>query len=122
MSKMLDTENCSEIIGEYFRKIVIRPIRELKWLIQKLLRGFSDKELWDLDHYLAIIILKRLRAFKAYKRSGLTLSEEDLDKIIEAFDLIVKDDWKDIEDLNNREDKIQIGLRLFSDNFRSFWD
>lgn len=45
-------------------------LRELKFCYQKLTRGFSDAELWDLHHFMAEWILPRLIAFRDLDRMG----------------------------------------------------
>lgn len=44
--------------------------RGLKFLYQKMAKGFSDEELWDLHHFIAEWILPRLTAFRNLDRMG----------------------------------------------------
>lgn len=71
---------------------------KIKWFFQRLFRGYSDCDLWNLDYHLAKIILKRLKAFKKMERKGIpsTLNSFDewnkiLDKMIFSFEFIRSD-------------------------------
>lgn len=120
---------------------------KIKWFFQKLFRGFSDDELWNLDNTIAKWILPRLKRFK--KDSIAFPAElgipdkwdEILDKMIWSFDYIVNQDkyedeimekYKDneldeeghyrwIKDANELSKKCQEGLDLFGTYFRSLW-
>lgn len=136
----LDDESVWEVIGDFFKDYLIYPLRRTKWAIQKLFRGYSRRDLWSLDYHLAELILPRLIAFKKSKRNGVPGClckvdgtdqdfeaegkqwEEILDKMILAFEFIVKDDWKSIEELVERDKKIEEGIQLFGKYFRALWD
>jgi len=113
-------------------------MNKLKHKFQKLTKGYSDEELWSLDYTLANIIYKYLDAFIKMHRHGYPVnlkegetyndfdeeskSKEWEDKLIrmrDAFYLIKED--KHYENDENVE-LINEGLRLFSENFLSFWD
>ena len=70
--------------------------RELKYIWQKLTRGWSDKETWSLDVEFCKWILPRLKRFKKLSISyPSTLRNEKnwdkrLDEMIEGFSLYVK--------------------------------
>lgn len=76
--------------------------REIKWFFEKIFKGYNRVELWDLEYYLAKMILKRLKAFRAMDRMGVPGNfvkedgepdsdawDETLDKMIFAFQHIV---------------------------------
>ena len=110
-------------------------LRRFKFLRQRLARGFSDRELWNLDHTMAKFILPRLKAFKDYHRSyppDLTPKkwDERLDEMIWAFEFTVNEwEWeseliektkiKKLESYYKRREK---GLKLFAEYFNNLWD
>jgi len=49
--------------------IDIRP----KHFFQKLFRGFSDKELWDIGEALYLWLYPRLKAYRQMKRNGIPM-------------------------------------------------
>ena len=67
--------------------------KKIKWFFQKILRGYSTLELWNLDYTFSKFILKRLKAFQKMKRYGhpsdLKSMEEwnsIIDKMIFSFE------------------------------------
>ena len=52
----------------------LRPLRHVKWGIQRARRGYSERDVWNLDHYLATVIAGGCRALAAdthgYPNSG----------------------------------------------------
>jgi len=109
-------------------------IRKLKFLKQRLTRGFSDEELWNLDCTLAEYILPRLKAFKEYHGSyppDLTSKKwnKKLDEMIWAFDAILHEeetmpaiDGGEKVKLIAYYKRRQKGLNLFSKYFMDLWD
>ena len=123
--------------------------RRSRFLWQRITRGFDDSETWSLDDTIAKFILPRLKRFRELELKGvpgniskLTWEEEQklsekeaeahweqmekdwneiLDKMILAFETIVKDDWKDINDMKNQEKNINEGLSLFAQYLRGLW-
>ena len=64
--------------------------REVKWFIQKGIRGWADKDTWDFDNYISTVIQNALLHFKKNKNGyphNLTEEEwnEILNKIIYSF-------------------------------------
>ena len=107
-----------------------RPIREIKYAYQRMIRGFDDSELWSLDTALARHILPRLRAFKAGTcghPSDLTEQEWDeiLDKMINAFDFIANQMWdypnESVEEHFERERQAYEDVKLFGKWFGALW-
>lgn len=119
--------------------------RRIKWGFQRVTRGFSDRQLWNIDYELAKWILPRLKAWRAKGPTGfpIDLSEkypddgtgyqawlDVLDKMIFAFNEIVQSDcspghrwedgsWKYEEE---RWKKIEEGLNLFREYYWNLWD
>lgn len=115
--------------GYWLRRIV----RPFKFTYQKLVRGFSDNELWNLDNTIAKFILPRLIRFKKEMRSGLPQNQEDtsrsltqaewddiLDNMIFAFNYAQNIYTKSC----NKEDykRYELGMRQFATYFLDLWD
>ena len=95
---------------------------------QRLERGFDDTETWNLDYTIASFILPRLKRFKQVANcypGNMTLEEwEDiLDKMIDAFEIKVKENgesWTSKEEKTKCQ-KIQEGLDLFAKYYFHLW-
>lgn len=93
--------------------------------------GFVPAEFFSLDYSLALYIYSHLRYFKDNCLVGypgcMTFEEwsDTLDKMIKAFELIIKDDdqyplW-DKQSSKRRARQINHGLKLFAKYFRHLW-
>lgn len=93
----------------------------------------DDIDCWSLDLAMAPMILAGLKAFRESDRHGIptafeTMEEWDavLDKMIFAFEEIISDSLPDPSTprmmLEEREDRIDEGLRLFGKYYRALWD
>jgi hypothetical protein len=135
------------IIGFFYRfySNVFSPItwwRRLRRLYQHITWGFNPKDIWDLDHTLAIWVLPRLKKLKEVKHGCPPIpgfpdecDEETfqkqcdtwdsyLDKMIKAFTYI-KYEYKrehSLEDSKKIEEEIQEGLMLFARHYRHLAD
>lgn len=131
------------IFARFFREVWFN----IKSFFQKIFRGYSNDELWNLDNTIAKWILPRLKAFKkdsiAFPADLDSPDEWDeiLDKMIWSFDYITNQDeyedeiiekYKDnefdedghyrwIKDAKELSEKCQEGLDLFAKYFRSLW-
>ncbi len=113
-----------ERVGNWFHY----RVQSVKFLYQRLTRGFDDSATWSLDIHLAGLILPRLKRFKelnthAYP-NGLTpeLWAEILDKMIFAFEFTVSDDKMFGKFDESEYEKCKEGLRLFGEYFHALWD
>ena len=108
-------------------------INKVKWKLQRVFRGYSDCDLWNLDIFLAEQILTPLKAWRKLPLHGYDSScksREDwmnhIDKMILSFELVSTD--LDVshefttEDYKIRQRKIEEGLKLFAKHFQSLWD
>jgi hypothetical protein len=90
-------------------------MNKIKWFFQKLIRGYSDCDLWNLHDIIIKFILPRLKAFRNMKRYGYPSDLKNgkewniiLDKIIWSLenydDLSVFDKYskKEIEELKKK--------------------
>ncbi len=106
---------------------------KLKWYIkqkwQKLTRGYSDEELWNLDSTICEWLLPRLKAFKektiGYPHDFNSFDEwkETIQKMINAFELHNSDlpNNFSIENFKKEEKLIQEGFELFGKYLNSLW-
>ena len=94
-----------------------------KW--QKLTRGYSDEELWNLDNTICKWLLPRLKAFKektiGYPPTLNSPKEWDdiLEKIILALELYNSDLLNNSE--RAKSEQIKEGFELLSKYFRNLW-
>lgn len=102
--------------------------QKLKFLYQRLTRGWDDSDTWSLDTTIAEFTLPRLKRFKELNIGHppeLTSEEWDaiLDKTIKAMELIATEwDYKPCTlSVSEEEVIIQEGLDLFGKYFRHLW-
>lgn len=103
--------------------------RQSRWAQERQEQGFDSTELWDLQITLAQFILPRLKAFKDNTGGHpLDITQEEwvssIDRMIWSFEQIVNDDnFKEtLEERLAYNERIQKGLHLFAENFRSLWN
>jgi len=103
--------------------------RAIKHLWQKIYRGWSDEDTWDLQYTIAKFALPRLKRHKQLINgypAGLTEQEwyEILDKIIWSFEFLLSDEnieiypTRSIKELFEKEDE---GFRLFGEYYCDLW-
>jgi len=124
------------IFGYNYRYIILHfwiipgeVYRRVKWFIQRGMRGYSDRDAWDMSMYLTRICIPMLKYLKKYKRgypAGLTAKKWDkiLDGIIRGFKANQKWanlDWKKDGWKLLKKDS-EMGLRLFAKHYNSLWD
>lgn len=101
--------------------------RKIRFFIQRNTRGWDDSETWNLDYTIAKFILPRLKRFKllanGYPAEFDNIDEwyEIIDKMIEAFECILSDDYYDLRYTEEFEAKINEGLDLFRKYYRNLW-
>lgn len=98
--------------------------RDMRFLQQRVTRGWDDSETWSLDYSLAKLILPRLKRFKEVKNgcpSNLSQEEWDaiLDKMIASFEFAASEErWT----ASNEEfEKHGEGLDLFAKHYFGLW-
>jgi len=74
--------------------------RAIKYWLQKLFRGYSDKDTWNLDYTLAEWFVPRLKLFrKLHTGYPCDITEEKwntiLDEMIEGFESVAQQQWGD---------------------------
>ena len=117
-------ERVNEAFPEPHRLHFIK--RRFRFLWQRLTRGWSDDDTWNLDIPIAKFILPRLRRFKELNNgypSDMTETEwdEKIDQMIEAFDLLIKTYDGDVDETVETDEKIDTGLKLFGEKLRNLW-
>jgi len=116
--------------------------RLIRWPLQRLTRGFDDRELWNLDSTIAKLIVPRLKVFiKQSLRYGYpSVLEEDGKSGHEKWDAILAEmlwsfeyalasygeDWDDYprKDRKAQEilsDRYKSGMKLFSKYCENLW-
>ena len=103
--------------------------RDIKFLMQRIVRGWDDSETWSLDVPISEFIYPRLERFKLLNNGfpdGITENEWDeiLDKMIYSFKLISDrfcDSGAGERMLMENIDKIEEGLDLFRKYFFHLW-
>lgn len=98
---------------------------EIKYFIQRGKRGYSDRDLWDLDFYLATIISSSVKNLKDnYITYGACEKEwiSVLDDIVFAFEKekkIIEENLQ-LTDLENQ--RYKRGWKFFNNHFQELWD
>lgn len=101
--------------------------RRIKYAWQRLVRGWDDSELWNLDYTIAEFILPRLIRYKEISISyGAKYTEEEwsdiLDKMIHSFQVITANEGV-YYDLGQEEfELVQEGLKVFAEHYTQLWD
>ena len=131
-------------------KIVEEICDRIKWAWQRVFRGWDDRVVWSIDHYLTEMIPVWLTKLKEDKTgvpvmcfeesdlndvSGCNNAAMDraeqkydniLDQIIEGFQTYQKmeDDciWKNNPEYEELYKKFENGMKLFTEYFGTFWD
>ena len=99
--------------------------RSVKFFFQRITRGFSDRDTWNMDTRFSEYILPRLRRFKELNCGyppDLTPEQWDkhLDAMIYAFEWYAQDCSERIETDEVLED-VQKGIDLFAKFYGSLW-
>ena len=106
----------------------------IKYLLQRVTRGYSDDEVYDLDSALVDWLYPRLCAYRDYDRHGHPAShtEESWDSCIDcmilALELVIlgSDYWYGDEYSPEMAEEASVnvehGLRLLGENLLSLWD
>jgi len=102
----------------------------MKYFLQKLFRGYSDRDLWNLDVTIAKFIYPRLHRFIEKDVKGWhppEMSEAEWNKVLNtmcrAFKIITE--WPNIimevDDVEPYAKEIQKGLELFAKYYLYLW-
>ena len=107
-------------------KILGKIGRKIKWIIQKICRGYSDEDLFSLDDTISRFILPRLKAFRecpgGYNDCYFNNMDEwvaCIDKMIRAFEIMIEDEWFSDEKLTKEKNE---GFRLFYEHYEALWN
>lgn len=98
-------------------------MRRILWWWQKLTRGWSDRDLWNLDDTLAQWLLPRLKAFqkKTFGHPYGFESEEEWKAAIGEMIWAIERRWSHTLSVDEvaRQEK---GFELFGKYWRALWD
>lgn len=110
---------------------IVKNMKNIKYcfkqIIQKITKGYTDKEICNLNHHLCKFILPRLKTFRntfTYPPFFMTREEwkDTIDKMITAFELIIDDNMPElVSEQLKRQHKITEGLQLFARYFHHLW-
>jgi len=105
--------------------MVIR--RKIKFLYQRLTRGWDDSDTWSLDYTCAKFLIPRLKRFQElnggypFEFNNIDEWHQTIDKMIRAFEIVEKDGDGDVIS-KSEEDEMELGLKLFHEFFRALWN
>lgn len=112
-------------LPRFVRRFLSKPLkREVRFLYQRLTRGWDDGQTFSLDYSLAKIILPRLKRFREITIATPSDMEEkewkdQLDKMIAAFEFAGSEErW--VADPKEFK-KHQKGINLFAKHFFGLW-
>lgn len=108
----------------YLRKAQHFLRYEIRHFLQRMLRGYSDADLHNLDYFLAKRIIAPLKAFKSINRPtprGFSPKEWEsiLDKMIYSLETIGEDSFMDQS--KEKRNSVQEGLELLGKHFHLLW-
>ena len=125
----------------FFHKFNLRDrYNDVRFFIQRGKRGWSDRDAWGVDYYLAEIIPPMLRRLvemgNGFPANNLTedYTGEDWEKefkkwhkdLLKAADDIdqheVATDWSNYKDMEKAVKRVERGLDFVKKNFFSLWD
>jgi hypothetical protein len=123
-----------------FKRWLTLKTRPIKFLWQRYTRGYSDSNLWNLDGFLANLLLNCIRDFRNNAQAGYPChfeTYEDWDAVLAEMEAgflaakrISEDAWmnekidaKDWKQWNDGEmRKFNKGMYLFHKYFFNLWD
>jgi len=104
-------------------RLVVRATR-LLW--QRITRGWSDKETWALDGYIARFAVPRLKRFRELTITHpQKFSDEEWDALLGDMIYALEVSIIELDDVvgpNGADwDRVERGLRAFGEEFRNLW-
>lgn len=125
----------SEFLNETLRvldtmiQIFKKPLRVIKNKLHKLIFGFEEKDLWNLDFCILAFVLPRLRAFKKMPRMGYPAEikspeqfEAILDDMIYYLEVFVKGNAHYPFPNDPEHKRFEKGRRMYHKYFHALWD
>lgn len=109
-------------------KKVQRIPREVRFWTDKRRYGWSEEDLWGLDHFYAKLFVDTLTVFRDYQHgypNGLTPESwrAILDEMIEGFQYFLDHDFSYDREIEEEVDKkLKRSFKLMSKYFRNLWD
>jgi hypothetical protein len=95
----------------------VSTFKELKWAKQRLTRGYSDRDWWSIDHFIAGVLSKALRQYVEHGHLLIEDKDEWLkhSDVLADYDRVYGVDEEYIAQLDET-------LAWVAENFRRFWD
>jgi hypothetical protein len=121
-------------MGEIGKELSMKKTgREIKWFFQRLFRGYSQCDLWNLPQHLAKILLPRIKAFRRMRRmsyySGEGMSSADWEEVLRKIEWALTFYYKGEEpelfptlDYVECHRRAEEGMTLFGKYFAALWD
>ena len=90
---------------------------EIKWAKQRITRGYSDRDWWSIDHFIADVLSKALRQYVEAGHLVINDKEEWLkhSDVLANYNRIYEFD-------KDYEAQLKETLLWVADNFGRFWD
>ena len=91
--------------------------RKIKWFFQKCKRGYSDKDLWNLDNWILDMLEKVINDFKIQNNHSYPSNFDSMDdwtaELEYAHSLLKHLNEEYYEDLNHTKDKLFDWLKKY---------
>lgn len=115
--------------GKYWRESPKNVLREIRWFIQRGLRGYADCDIWSLDHYLGTWLPSALREVGVHSGPTCNMYPGAPDDIARKFwreDIeMMARAWEEAAKVCDHEyfdkDLMDLGLHSFADNINALW-
>lgn len=120
--------------GRRVKRRITAPIDEVRWFIQRGRRGWSDKDVWNLDYYLSGLLAESLRnrALKgaySHKYDSWEEWQDDLNRVADVFENYHNRLWEswygdgayDADMAEQRNLEMDMAFVWLSDHFGSLW-
>ena len=120
---------------------ILQIPNEIKWFIQRGRRGYSDRDVWNLDGYLSMILSRALLRLadtthgnpcRIASISGngddckycdcASKWDKELRENAEKFRLLHEDNWETSEELKQLDDARKEALEWLAKWYGSLWD
>ena len=99
-----------------------KPFKHIKWAKQRLTRGYSDRDWWSIDDFIADVLSKALRQYVEAGHGVIDDKEEWLkhsDVLAKYSSRLFELDYSAFQDY---ETQVKETLHWVADNFGRFWD
>lgn len=114
------------------KRYLKRTFRPIVTAYQRMRYGIADEDIWDLNVYLAEIILRGLKGFKrqkgghpwSYDLDGVELTKEKWAEYVDAMIFSFKyysEPWEYNYKTTEEFEKVHFGLKVFAEYYGALW-